>query len=225
MAGIQKLITNNLQTSVQAVQKSNKGKMPRYLYHFTTADNFSKMQGDSFCFASSNDNYLKKKAVFMFDLMNFLKDWGKKKIQGVSLQEALLTEITMDFDKPTDTLMLLRIPVAKLNPDSLKIRSQNVFFEAALNKGKISSDEKLDHLTNGAPAVLTNLFKQRKCPIEHIYQEDIPADSFEVVGKLSAKELIDINTQDGRLKWDIGKTLASLFNNAPEKKAISAHWQ
>ena len=188
MAGIEKLITNSSHIATQITQGTSKGKIPRYLYHFTTAENFAKMQNDMFCYASSNDRFLEKKSIFMFDLMNFLKDWGKK-IRGTSLQEALLDEVTAYFEKDTDTLVLLRIPTKKLKPDNLRIRSQDVFFETVLNNGKATSNDKLEHMIRGVPATQTNLFKQRKCPIEHIYQEDIPVDSFEIVGKLSAKEL------------------------------------
>ena len=57
----------------------------------------------------------------------------------------------------------------------------------------------------------------------NIYEDDIPADSIEPVGQLTAQELRNINKDIIDYKWNVEGTFIELFKNNPEEKAIKAH--
>lgn len=213
-------IISTVQNICTTANKSTKGRVPRYLYHLTSAVNFEKMKSDTFCYASGKDKYLKQKGVFMFDLTNFLKDWSKRMLNGEckrSLQEMLLDEVSCSIYDPSG-IVVLKIPTSELDIQNLKIRSQNTFFKARKGLDKFSPEE-LEHLQQGTSALYSSLYKQRKCPIEYIYQGDIPVKKISMIGQLTGDDYMQIDRKPNE-NWNLKGTFMALFKNTPEQKAV-----
>ena len=54
-------------------------KTPRYIYHLTNGYNYKSMLKDGYIIAKKNDEFINNKAVFAFDIQNFINKWGLHK--------------------------------------------------------------------------------------------------------------------------------------------------
>ena len=204
--------------TVQLSQAVGKHKIPRYLYHITSKENYNKiiqsggitpLEADSFCGTG----------IFMLELENFFKNWQKIKVREQPLIKTLLGQAAHG----TKDIVILRIPTSNISTKNLFIRDQKIFFnwhtpelttEANTIYEKLVSKEKNTtsgfvkftklfelkeqarkiwfekfasfttklHMQGKTPASQSNLFKQRKSPIEYIYRERIPAQNIELLG-------------------------------------------
>jgi len=121
---IQKAIVNNIPLQAETTAKFGKHKIPRFIYHLTTKDAYDTMLKDGFI-KTSIDNTMGK-GIFMTDLNNLFKDWGRNKAWGNDLLIGYLVDMVSIRNKD---IVLLKIPTAKLDHDKLVIRSQKKLFE------------------------------------------------------------------------------------------------
>lgn len=224
------------QTTAQSAKaKAPKGhhygkhKIKRYLYHMTSEDNYQSMLRDGKIHVT-DDASLNEQGVFMTDLQNLLKrwryskDWSEDDIK-TNLSLALLGQVSKGGDK----IVCLRIPTATLDHDLLKIRSQNRLFRGRSAMQKWSIPKVYAHKKEGAPAVESGRYKQRKEALEYIYPQEIPMDNVELVGRADVdlkkyfnvcssdiKEVFSENNQTSAVM----NVFKNLFSNQPEEKAV-----
>lgn len=213
-------------------KEPNKNRIPRFLYHLTTQENYDKIlqneylepRFDKFC----------DEQIFLFDITNFFKQW-KKKIYNYDfdLQKKLFKWVG---GKTSSNLVLLRIPTKSLNRDILRTRSQEALFSNAkilameqdnlLKKYNVNlldellniasqKDEvflelfdwykRLVHLTKGAPAGMNKLFTQKKNAVEYLYSEKVNVNNISVVGKINIKEAFEKNLSGLEIMKEIFK--------------------
>lgn len=212
---------------LQVIQSNSvvgKRLIPRYLYHFTSKNNFEKINNQGVILPSKE--LLKDKSIFLFDLENFLKFWNiiVEKYQK-SLKNALIDKAS---NNGTQDIVLLRIDTSKLFKTDLKIRSQDRMFKPelldslkrdflkykdVLNFPKVLQ-EKYKIYFEGDKAVRGNLYNQRKESLEYIYPFSISKDSFDKVGEYS------ISQTSNKTAKDVFQILENIFRNQPEHKAI-----
>lgn len=107
-------------------------------------------------------------------------------------------------------MVLLKIPTKNLDINKIRCRAQ-------IFNGKMSEE----HETYGDFATNQKHYSRNKCPIEYIYEDNIPIDNIEKVGTLNSK--IQIKKNKKAKTWEniqVFKFLKKLFNNRPELKAI-----
>ena len=195
-----------------------KHKVKRYLYHFTSFDNYKKMIKDNKINMSHKDNYLNTPGVFMIDLPNYTKRWLNNDTYWSTQNLALtfLSETCHNQDK----LVCLRIPTASLDHSKLKIRSQDEFFKHE----KKWFEPVPEHIKTGDEAKNRGLYVQRKECIEHIYQDEIPMDKVELVGIVDIDKNVVCRRYDERgakQKNIVIDVLKRLFKGQPEEKGVN----
>ncbi len=193
-----------------------KHKIPRFLYHLTTQEAYELMLKDGCMKAAAKDDLLSHKALFMFDFVNFLKDWkSNPDWKNYDIRLSLIAQVSGDTSKD---LALLRIPTRSLdNIQDLRIRSQNKLFswggygacatdkavayltmlmrngddyEVAIRKLlKIVAPKSYLHLTQGDLAKCSSLYKQRGEAIEYIYPQDIPINIVQKIGQAKIEDV------------------------------------
>ena len=115
-------------------------------------------------------------------------------------------------------LVILKIPVDKLDSEKLFIRSENKFFEQILSVKKDTTDLHPDikqNLEGNTPATKSKLYKNRKEAIEYIYKGDIPIEKAEQIG-----QILDINTLDYDKNNSVKSILQKILEGLPEENAI-----
>ena len=155
-----------------AVTKSHhygKHKIKRYLYHFTSEENYQKILESGVLKTSKDGCYRSLDGVFMVDIENFLKRWGRSKDWRYS---DLRAELFYHAAKDSNKIVVLRIPTKNLNQRILRIRSQN-----RLMKSRGKEVNSLCHASK------RNLYDQRKEAVEYIYQDSIPINGIEKIGE------------------------------------------
>lgn len=226
--------------TVQISKYIGKHKIPRFIYHITSKDNYKKILQSGCLKLSESDNY-SGTGIFMIELENFFKHWKNFQVKNQSIMKSLLGQTAHD----TKDIVILKIPTAKLDSKKLFIRDQKTFFrwckpelepevkaiyEDLVSKAKDTTAygfikftqlcelekqarkmwyEKFAsaltkfHMEGKTPATESNLFKQRKTPIEYIYREQIPIQDIELLGEAhcditpgsSMQEIINIYKQ------------------------------
>jgi len=197
--------------------KYGKHKVKRYLYHFTSLENYQKML-ESKKINMSKDRYLEKPGVFMVDLPNLTNQWLNNDTYW-GTQNLALTLIR-ETSNCGDKLVCLRIPTEKLDHSKLKVRSQSEFFEQAK---KLYGDVS-EHLRKGDEAKNRGLYTQRKDSVEHIYQGEIPLEDAELVGIADIdknKVCYLYNERGAKQKNIVIDVLQRLFKGQPEEKGIN----
>lgn len=189
---------------IDNIQKQNFGsrKIPRYLYHITDTRSLAKIKE---CGKIKKSNFtldFETPAVFLFELKNLTKRWGKnKKWNNNNLAEDLL----MQCSHFSPNLILLKVPVTKLEKENLRIRCLGALFCDSKNT---------PHITKGAPAEKSKIYKARKEAIEYLYTQEIDFNNVEVLG--CANNFISI-LRDKKLKG----VLTEFFKGQPEEKCIN----
>ena len=194
-----------------------KHKVKRYLYHFTSVDNYEKMLKDK-KINVSKDMFMNKPGVFMVDLPNFTNQWLNNDTYWSTQNLALA--LIRETSKYQDKLVCLRIPTKNLDHSKLKIRSQDKFFEHV----KKWFNPTPEHLKTGDAAKNRGLYTQRKESIEHIYQNEIPMENVELVGIVDidknqvCRQHLERGAKQKNIVIDI---LKRLFKGQPEEKGIN----
>ena len=182
---IQQKTVTNLETRPERLLPVNppkhygKHKIKRYLYHFTSEENYRKMLESGVINTSSDGAFGILNGVFMTDLENLTKNWmfTKGKNSNYSLACALLAHVAKGHKK----IVAIRVPTKYLDHNFLRIRSQNRLFRQKAT-GKSGNAADIPHEAVGCPAKFVKLFAQRKEAFEYIYGHKIPIDKVEFVG-------------------------------------------
>ena len=113
---------------ISNANKIGKHKIPRYIYHLTTQENYEKMKNIGFIIpkTSKGDSI---EGVFATELTNLLRNWSSLKIG----EQSLINKLLSMQKQRSDNLVMLKIPTNKLNAEDLYIRSQNNFFLATIS--------------------------------------------------------------------------------------------
>ena len=242
------LQTDTFQLSTQI----GKHKIPRYLYHMTSPENYQKML---------ESGVLKPMGcrlpdgVYMLELDSFGKYWSK------SLRNDLCDQIFRSGD--SKQIVMLKIPTKNLNSTKLRIRTQKqtengglgrnaemglrewlnftampeerklLFNQLVQKYGKKTGLKKyvdmmpieLEPVTKGYEARLSPLFKQKKADLEFVYIDDIPISEVSVVGKADYKDLFGIDYFSDKLSGERNTAKAvfeKIFYSKPEQGMLKA---
>ena len=105
-----------------------KHKIPRYIYHLTTQENYENMlKTGSIQIHTSGSDTAAGEAIFATELTNLFKNWGSTAgdLHDDNILEKLFKKVG-DSEHPN--VIMLKIPTDKLDADSLFIRSQYDYF-------------------------------------------------------------------------------------------------
>ena len=189
----------------------------KYLYHFTSKDNYEKMLKDN-KISTSKDMYFEMPGVFMIDLPNFTNQWLNNDTYW-STQNLALT-LLRETSKYQDKLVCLRISTENLDESKLRIRSQDEFFN---HIKKEWYKEPSEHLKKGDSEENRDLYSQKNESIEHIYQDEISMDNVELVGivDIDKNQVCRDYTERGEKQKNIViNILDRLFKGKPEEKSL-----
>lgn len=245
-----KYSTNLKADTVQIATKAGKHKIPRYLYHMTSFENYQKIL-ESGSLKCSTEHM--PQGVYTLELDSFGKYWSK------DLRNDLCGKMLDDSKK----IVMLKIPTKNLEQSKLRIRTQDEIENGRLGKDveleirkwfniaeipkerKILLDnflkkydkktalekytnmmpKKLFSLVKGYDAKMSSLFKQRRADLEFIYLDDIPISEIKVVGSADCKKLFGDglrNRFDAR-DHNIAKTVfENIFKSKPEENMLKA---
>lgn len=190
----------------QLSQNIGKHKIPRYLYHLTSRENYQKILESGYI-KPGNDHF--PFGVYMLELDSFSKYWGK------SMRNDLVRKCG-----GSNELVMLKIPTSSIDTSKIRLRTQNDV------EGKLGSEieewfnftrmpderknlltklikdygekeaikryldylpKKYEHLVKGIEGRFTNLYKQRKSDLEFIYDAEIPISNVEYMGGFNYK--------------------------------------
>ena len=196
--------------TVQLSQSVGKHKIPRYLYHMTSVENYHKMLKSGYIEPSGRRL---PDAVYMLELDSFSKYWNKR------MRDDLCDMIFRSGE--SKNIVILKIPTKNLTHSKIKIRTQEqvegrfsvevdewlCFGRMPLERMQLCKEliskygkkegskryldiipAKFDPVTKGIDAKLSPLYKQRKADLEFIYGEPIPMSNVEVVGQFNYEE-------------------------------------
>ncbi len=242
-----------LQTDrVQLSTPIGKHKIPRYLYHMTSPENYQKML---------ESGVLKPMGcrlpdgVYMLELDSFGKYWSKR------LRNDLCDKIFCTGS--SKQIVMLKIQSKNLNSTKLRIRTQKqtengglgrnaemelrewlnftampeerklLFNQLVQKYGKKTGLKKyvdmmpkeLEPVTKGYEARLSPLFKQKKADLEFVYIDDIPISEVSVVGKADYKDLFGIDYFSDKLSGERNTAKAvfeKIFYSKPEQGMLKA---
>lgn len=223
-------------------------KIPRYIYHLTNATSYASILKDG-VIKKSYDPLLGKGVFAtelenFFKHWGKDKSWSNS-----SLQEALIQQISKGENDivilriPTAGLDTTKLIVRSQNKlfswcsctDEKKIDKmlEEAFKEEDISESCIQKLKSIfknmiiqdkskscaDHLTAGAPAVTSPLFKQRNEAIEFVYLDDIPMDKAKKIGEAN------LNKVRKSPEYDQYKPIKSLFARllcgTPEEKSVA----
>lgn len=169
-------VSKNLSCKINT-KPGGTGSVPRYIYHMTNRKNYLEMCKTG-QINTSRDDFIGQ-GIFMIDLENFFKHWGKGIYNNNShfYQSNLIEHCLKDsFD-----LVILRIPTKNLEHENLRIRSQNRLFSSLAGDRKelldfIKQDSKNTNYTKGnvSDSILCSINKyfdklRRQGSNDHIY--------------------------------------------------------
>lgn len=194
-------------------------KIPRYLYHLTTAKNYQSMLNDKEL-KTSNDAI---KGVYMLDLKNFFKSWCNIPIIRWGDRENLASDILRHvvYDR-CDRGVLLRVPTKLLDRQKLLIRSQTLSiamhdeyeFRRVYNQWDLKGDlpeGRFRYYFTGESAVKAHKSKKQAEAIEYIYPKNIHISGVEKVGEVEIADYPEPSL--------FKEIFAKLLHGKPEKKA------
>ena len=153
-------------------------KLPRYLYHMTTVDNYKEITKSGMLKVNPDKMTDGKIAgIFVFDLKNFIKHWDNK-------SDNSLGKLILDYISNGKEMVLLQIPIKSLGKD----------FKSSVKTRAVQSliDWKFDHYSPGCnvpidlqgESLLDGLRKSRKKnAVEFIIQKDVPVENINVLGR------------------------------------------
>ncbi len=212
-------------------------RLPRYLYHFTNEKDYFLIRHQGQLQAANPRGADEMTGVFMVDLENLIKSWGKFNkdlFEFSNLRERLIHFAS--FKKGDPRPVVLRVPTKNLDRDELLIRSQkdiedyskmpppkgyamdmlNGRFEAAMKKLEEAMPEGLKgYKAKG----LAHKYKRQDIAVEYIYPNDISLKQagVERIGNGDSKRL---DTWHGDIYVDSRRYFQELFKDTPEAKAF-----
>lgn len=196
---------------------STSENIPRYLYTFTTSDNYASMMRDG-VIKISTDQFSNGdlSGVFMVSLENFCKRWNPSSADWGN--GSLITSLFNAVQKKGKGLVCLKIPTKALDKERMLIRSQNEYFKAKRGSGKYD----LEHAHKGCSARYHRYLEQKEHAIEYIYPENIPTSLIASARQVNPSDIardlpIGINAPQVRNL----KILGSLFDGMPEMNLLS----
>ena len=186
-------------------------RLPRYLYHFTSKTNLSKILKEGL-YGSFNfwDDQVRGVNVYMVDMQNFAKNWSKDTGKGYNLQSCLIFGQALKGD--CRDLCCLRITTDKLT-SPVSIRSQKYL----INKNSIKAGSEVV-----AKGEKYKLYQRNGHAIEYIHQGDIDPSAIELVGSATVSKNIDNIFECGaeKLNKEALKMLKTIFGKTKELKAL-----
>lgn len=220
---------------MQIINTIGKHKIPRFIYHMTNKSNYESMLCDGII-KTSNDGLLEN-GVFTIELTNLFKRWRKcKSWNNTSLQEKLIKQAAKGKDEivilkiPTTKLDSDKLVIRSQNKlfswaNSDKAKEADTQISKIKNEAcpndwrnkvreiikdiitKQESKKYAEHLTTGAPAKMSGLYKQRKEALEYVYLDNIPMSNVEKIGEANIAELRKT------AEYDPVRPMRSIFTN------------
>lgn len=223
--------------------KYGKHKIPRFIYHITSGNNYNKILADR-TLRMSEDLFCGK-GIFASELDNIFKN-SARAWEGKSL----LNEIVQFTNKNNDNIVILKIPTSSIDMDKLYVRSHNILGKFCysdevhnavaklyykcqslgqwknyknnlkkiyfnfLNKQEYKNISK--HLCRLTPAKESNLLKQRKHALEYIYKDNIPISVLTKIGEVNISQLKKTKAYDDTKP--IKSIFSALLSGTPEQK-------
>lgn len=193
-----------------------KHKIPRFLYHLTSEEKYLEMLKNGYLKMGGGGDVDPIEGVFMIELNNSFKHWGKK-LMGMDSNKELIKYVGKK-----GKIVALRIPTAVLDKNDLLIRSQNKvtefyktkeFREALENwkKTKEIPEGAYEHMFKGEKATKSRHYKQRKEIIEYIYPHEIKMSNTHKLG------CANVNVNQG---IDTKSVYTKLFTGYPEEQTL-----
>ena len=199
----EKLLRMNLWAGANILQQNvGKHKIPRYLYHITTKENYSKMLKTGYI--NISQDCPRGKGLYMFEMQNMLKHY--KDFDGNRDLGRLLQQVS----ESETGAVLLRIPTSILEAGRLVIRGNS----GTGKNGMHSYGKQL----LGDSALASKIYKQRKVALEYIYPEKLSMNDISLVG--SSKYNFVEDDIDENIALKIWKQLT---HNQPEEKGFLNH--
>ena len=222
---------------VQTVAKIGKHKIPRFIYHMTNKSNYESMLKDGVLKTSGDEligkGIFATELTNFFKHWRKNTSWGNNSLQERLIYQVAKgkDEIVM-LKIPTTKLSPDKLLIRSQNrlftwvnsdcadeafdfTQKLLTNEQNSSV-GWLNKvrnllksflSKKESRGVVEHLTSGAPAKMSSLYKQRKEALEYIYLDDILMSDVEKIGEVNIKALRE--TAD----YDPVRPIRSIFTN------------
>lgn len=232
--------------TVQLSQTVGKHKIPRYLYHMTSLENYQKMLETGYIRPSGARL---PDGVYMLELDSFSKYWNK------SLRNDLCDLVFRSGESPN--IVMLRIPTKNLEASKIRLRTQKQvegnFYtkeiaewlnichmpperkqlcedllakygkKEGLNRYIELLPKKFEPVTKGIDAKLTPLYKQKKSDLEFIYRGEIPMSDVELVSQYNYEKEIGTNYNFDSDERNLCKTIfEKIFRGKPEEPFLKA---
>ena len=188
--------------SLRSNLKQNMGfgnrKVPRYIYHLTTKEKWSRILSSGEL-RPSYDGCMK--AVCMADLSNLFGQW---KADLRTKGQQMLKDLVDHVQKDNSNLVILKISTEKLKRSEFFLRPQGECFKISkedgfipwLLKGKDKNtvpNRKFLLLTEGVEAQNARKYRHKDA-IEYVYKNGIPVQNIEKIGETptQGKSLLEI---------------------------------
>lgn len=231
--------------TIQMSQSVGKHKIPRYLYHMTSMENYHKMLESGYIKPSG---VRLPNGVYMLELDSFSKYWNK------NMRDNLCDMVFSSGD--SKNLVILKIPTENLTHSKIKIRTQKQVEGEFSNKAdewfsfpRMPSERRqlvqeliskygkqeglkryldiipkeLDPITKGIDAKLSPLYKQRKADIEFVYEETIPMSNIKKVGEFSYEKEFGKSYYTDQNRKNLCKIVfEKIFNGKAEEPFLKA---
>lgn len=200
-------------------QRYGKHKIPRFIYHMTCKSNYESMLNDGVIKTTSDhtcgSGIFTTELSNLFKRWKKPKVWcgtslQEQLIEQVAKEGEAVVMIKIPTEKLNHDLLIVRSQDVLLNwvtSDSFDVVFNSVSAEVkSMPKEKFGWTDKLlkilkkhliqsgrpywaRHITEGAPAKDSHLYKQRKEAIEYIYRGEIPISVTEKIGEVNIEEL------------------------------------
>ena len=230
--------------TVQLSQTVGKHKIPRYLYHMTSLENYQKMLETGYIRPSGARL---PDGVYMLELDSFSKYWNK------GLRNDLCDLVFRSGE--SHNIVMLRIPTKNLEASKIRLRTQKQVegdfytkeIEEWLNfchmppeRKQLCEDllakygkkeglnryiellpKKFEPVTKGIDAKLTPLYKQKKSDLEFIYRGEIPMSDVELVSQYNYEKEIGKSYWSDFEERNLFKTIfEKIFRGKPEESFL-----
>ena len=216
------LIQNCVEKMEQTMQTSLprcRQKVPRFLFHFTSAECAQKIISTGEIKASKDGGGIIFPGVFMIDFQNLVKNWTKLFWGDKGGKVNLLTCLFAQATKGKNKICCFRIPTSNLDSEII-IRSQNELtkaWEAGRGYGAFSKAKKY------------KLYQRNGHAIEYIHLGNVKVNETNLLDTIELpKELIDFfkdpnfnDTDFARFDDQVLKYLKELFKEQPESKIFA----
>lgn len=215
--------------------KYGKHKIPRFIYHMTSKKNYDSMLKDGVIKTTQdvliNDGVFATELTNLFKRWRKSRDWGGNSLQEKLIQQVAKGHDEIVILKiPTAKLNQDKLRVRSQNSLFGWQKTENARTILADTQKELSNlpqedhgwtdkiinllrkhmyqsmiASRAEHLTKGAPAKDSHLFKQRKQALEYVYHDNIPITDAEKIGE------VDIAQLRKSADYDIVRPMRSIF--------------